>query len=87
MKQIENLKEKSLLVIRQMLIKEIEPTDENIITEWCTLFSVDKTLLNDTELFEWVRKYMVNMNVNGCNMKLEKLRRQGEKVLITKAKK
>ena len=86
MKQIENLKEKSLLVIRQMLVKGIEATDGNIVTEWCILFSEDKPLLNDTELFEWVRNYMVNMDVKGCNMKLEKLRRQGEKTLRTKAK-
>lgn len=86
MKQINNVKEKELLIARQLIVKQTEPTEENIISVWCDLFPTDRHRLNDTELFVWIRKYINNNGVESCDKKLEKIRRKGEKVLKEKGK-
>lgn len=87
MKQISNLKEKELLIIRQLIIKQIEPTDENIINAWCNPFSADDYKLNNSdnaELFEWMRKFIRSNNVKSCDKQLARLRRKGERNLKSK---
>lgn len=84
MKQIANLKEKELLIARQLLIKKTDPTDENIILAWCELFPADKLRLNDSELFEWMRKYVNSNGIKSCNEQLERVRRKGERCLKIK---
>lgn len=86
MKEIKNLKEKRLIIARHMIINQIEPTDENIISEWCNPFSADKLRLNDQELFEWMRKYVSSNNVKSCNEQLERIRRKCERNLKEKGK-
>lgn len=81
---IDNLKEKELLIARRLIIKNTDPTDENIISAWCELFPADKPKLNDTELFEWMRKYVNSNNTRSCNEQLERVRRKGEKCLKAK---
>lgn len=86
MKEIKNLKEKRLIIARQIIINQTEPTDENITAAWCSLFTADKLRLNDPELFEWIRKHVGSNNVKSCNEQLERIRRKGEKVLKAKGK-
>ena len=86
MANIKNLKEKRLLVVRQLIIKQMELTDENISSVWCDLFSGDKLKLNDTELFEWITKQVNSNGIATCNKQLEKIRRKGEKCLKEKCK-
>lgn len=81
---ITNIKEKELLIARQLLIKKTNPTDENIILAWCELFPADKPKLNDIELFEWMRKYVNSNGIKSCNEQLERVRRKGERCLKTK---
>lgn len=82
--QIENLKEKRLLVVRQLIIKKIEPTDENIISAWCDLFPADKPMLDDAELFEWIRKHVNSNGIKSCDKQLEQVRRKRERCLKVK---
>lgn len=84
MKEISNLKEKSILIARQLIIKQIEPTDENIILAWCGLFPDDKPKLNDVELFEWMRKFINSNGIKSCNEKLLRIRKNGERNLKNK---
>ncbi len=87
MKQIDNLKEKRLIIARHIMIDQIEPTDENIIKAWCDPFSADKHKLNnaeDTALFDWMRKFIRSNNVKSCNEQLARLRRKGERNLKSK---
>lgn len=86
MKNIANLKEKRLLVVRQLIIKKIELTDENIISAWCELFPADKLKLNDMELFEWIRKKVDSNGIESCDKQLEKIRQKGEKCLKVKGR-
>ena len=86
MVQIKNLKEKRLIIARQIILKQIEPTDENIISAWCDPFSADKLKLDDPELFDWMRKYVSNNNVKSCNEQLAHIRRKGERSLKAKGK-
>jgi len=83
-KQIDNLKEKELLITRQLIVKQIQPADENIISTWCDLFPADKQRLNVPEVFEWIRKYVNSNGIKSCDEQLERLRRKGEKTLKTK---
>lgn len=88
-KEIKNLQEKRLIVARHIILEEIDPTDENIINAWCNLFSADKYRLEnaeDTELFDWMRKFARSNNVKSCNEQLARLRRKGEKNLKVKGK-
>lgn len=39
MKEIKNLQEKRLIVARNIMLDQIEPTDDNIINAWCNTFS------------------------------------------------
>ncbi len=87
MKQIDNLKEKRLIIARHIMIDQIKPTDENIINAWCDPFSSDKHKLNnaeDTALFDWMRKFIRSNNVKSCNEQLARLRRKGERNLKSK---
>lgn len=87
MKEIKNLQEKRLIIARHIMLKQIEPTDENIISEWNDPFSADNYKLNNvdnTELFDWMRKFISNNNIESCNKQLAKLRRKGERNLKSK---
>lgn len=84
MKQIDNLKEKELLITRRLIVKQIEPTDENIISTWGDLFPTDKQRLNALEVFEWIRKYVNSNGIKSCDEQLERIRRKGEKILKAK---
>ena len=87
MKEIKNLQEKRLIVARHIILDQIEPTDENIINAWCNPFSADKYKFDhaeDTELFDWMRKFVRINNVKSCNEQLARLRRKGERNLKSK---
>ena len=79
-----NFKEKELLIMRQLIINNIEPTEENIIIEWCRLFKEDKNLLSGLETFQWMKKHINGWNVKICDQQLAKIRRKGEKILKDK---
>lgn len=87
MERIKNLQEKRLIIARHIMLDQIEPTDENIINVWCKTFSADKYKLEhieDTELFDWMRKFISNNNVKSCKEQLARLRRKGERNLKSK---
>lgn len=87
MKEIKNLQEKRLIIARHIMLDQIEPTDENIISVWCKTFSADKYKLEhteDIELFDWMRKFISNNNVKSCKEQLTRLRRKGERNLKSK---
>lgn len=87
MKEIKNLQEKRLIIARHIMLDQIEPTDENIINVWCKTFSADKYKLEhieDTELFDWMRKFISNNNVKSCKEQLARLRKKGERNLKSK---
>jgi ATP-dependent Lon protease len=86
MKQINNVKEKTMIIARQLIIKQTEPTDKNIVSVWCDLFPTDNHRLNDTELFVLIRKYVNHNGIKSCDKKLEKIRRKGERCLKEKGK-
>jgi len=86
-KQIDNLKEKRLIIARHIMIDQIEPTDGNIINVWCNPFSADKHKLNDSDnagLSDWMRQFIRSNNVKSCNGQLVRLRRKGERNLKSK---
>lgn len=90
MKDIKNLKEKRLIIARYIMLDQIEPTNENIINAWCNPFSADRCKLDnaeDTELFDWVRKFVRSNDVKSCNEQLALLRRKGQRILKAKGKK
>lgn len=87
MKEIKNLQEKRLIIARHIMLDQIEPTDENIIKAWCNPFIADKYKLDhveDTELFDWIRKFISSNNVKSCKEQLVRLRRKGERNLKLK---
>ncbi|MBD5535108.1 MAG: hypothetical protein HDQ99_05550 [Lachnospiraceae bacterium] len=87
MKEIKNLQEKRLIIARHIMLEQIEPTDENIINAWCNPFSADKYKLEhaeDTELFDWMRKFISSNDVKSCKEQLARLRRKGERNLKSK---
>lgn len=87
MKEIKNLQEKRLIIARHIMLDQIEPTDENIINAWCNPFSADKYKLEhteDTDLFNWMRKFISNNDVKSCKEQLARLRRKGERNLKSK---
>ena len=87
MKEIKNLQEKRLIIARHIILDQIEPTDENIIHAWCNPFSSDKYELDhaeNTELFDWMRKFVRSNNVKSCNEQLARLRRKSERNLRSK---
>lgn len=87
MKEIKNLREKRLIVAMHIMLEQIEPTDENIINAWCNPFSADKYKLEhaeDTELFDWMRKFISGNNVKSCKEQLARLRRKVERNLKSK---
>ena len=84
MKDIKNLQEKRLIIARHIMLDQIEPTDENIISMWCKTFSADRYKLEhteDTELFDWMRKFISNNNVKSCKEQLVRLRRIGKECI------
>lgn len=86
---LNNVKEKELIVTRQILIDKITPSDEVIISIWGKLFPDDKLKLlnqNNTELFEWIRRHVNSNGIKSCNEQLERIRRKGERNLKTKGK-
>ena len=88
-KEIKNLQEKRLIIARHIILEEIEPADENIINAWSSPFSADKHKLEhaeDTELFDWMRKFVRSNNVKSCNEQLARLRRKGQRNLKSKGK-
>lgn len=85
MKSIDNLKEKSLLIARLLIGKQLNPTDENIITIWCDIYPSDKLKL-DIELMEWIRKFVNSRSIIYCDKQLAKIRRNGERNLKEKGK-
>lgn len=87
MKQIKNLQEKRLIIARHIMLDQIESTDDNIISTWCKTFPADKYKLEhaeDTELFDWMRRYISSNNVKSCKEQLARLRRKGERNLKSK---
>ena len=87
MKEIKNLQEKRLIIARHIMLDQIEPTDENIINVWCKTFSADKYKLEhteDTELFDWMRRFISGNDVKSCKEELTRLRRKGERNLKSK---
>lgn len=89
MKEIKNLQEKRLIIVRHIMLDQIEPTDENIINVWCKTFSADKYKLEhaeDTKLFDWMRRLISSNNVKSCKEHLARLRRKGERNLKSKGK-
>lgn len=90
MKEIKNLQEKSLIIARHIMLDQIETTNENIINAWCDLFDADRCKLDnaeDTELFDWMRRFICGNNVKSCNEQLALLRRKGQRILKAKGKK
>ena len=83
-KTIFDFKEKELLVMRQLIINNIEPTEEDIINEWCKLFKEDENLLSGLETFEWIKNHINGWNVKVCDERLAEIRRKGEKILNDK---
>lgn len=89
MKKIKNLQEKRLIIARHIMLDQIEPTNENIIKAWCNPFIADKYKLEhaeDTELFDWMRRYISSNTVKSCKEQLARLRRKGERNLKSKGK-
>lgn len=89
MKEIKNLQEKRLIIARHIMLDQIEPTDENIISVWCKTFSADKYKLEhaeDIELFDWMRRFISSNSVKSCKENLARLRRKGERNLKSKGK-
>lgn len=87
MKELKNQQEKQLIIVRRIIADKIDPTDENIISTWCNLFPEDKYKLNDmedTELFDKIRKFIRGNNIKSCNVQLARLRRKGERNLKSK---
>lgn len=87
MKKIKNLQKKRLVIARHIMLKQIEPTDENIISVWCDLFPADSYKLNNSdnaEMFDWMHKFIRSNNVKSCNEQLARLRRKGERNLKAK---
>ena len=78
MKEIKNFKEKRLIIARRIIINQIELTDENIISEWCSLFPTDMSKLNDPDLFGWMRRYVSSNNAKSCKEQLARVRRKEE---------
>lgn len=84
MVQIDNLKEKRQLVIGQLLIKKIDSTDENITSVWGYLFPNDKLRLDETEVLEWIKKYVNKSDIKLCENRLAKVRQKCERSLRAK---
>lgn len=78
-----------MIIARHIMLEKIEPTDENIISAWCKTFSADKYKLEhteDTELFDWMRRFISSNSVKSCKEHLARLRRKGERNLKSKGK-
>lgn len=83
MKSIDNLKEKSLLIVRLLIGKQLNPTDKNINTVWCNIYPSDRPKL-DIELMEWIRKFVNSRSIMYYDKQLAKIRRNGERDLKEK---
>ena len=78
---INNFREKQLIVIRQMLKKGTEPTEQNIITQWKNSFDEDISELDDPEVFTWMKDKLGDWDLDTCDIQLDRLRRKGKKFL------
>lgn len=88
MKKINNFYEKRLIVAKKIIITQKNVTPEIIIAEWCSLFPMDKNkVTNDTNLFEWMTRFIHSNNLKSCNELIEKLRRKHAHILHSKCKK
>ena len=78
---INNFREKQLIVIRQMLKKGTEPTEQNIISLWKNSFDEDISELDDPEVFTWMKDKLGDWDLDTCDIQLDRLRRKGKKFL------
>lgn len=86
-KRIINYNEKKVIVARQVMILNLDSTPENVITEWEKMYPKDIDRVRDnTELFDWMAKFIRNNNVKFCNALLARVRNKQEKILRTKCK-
>lgn len=85
--RIINYNEKKVIVARQVMILNLDSTPENVITEWEKMYPKDIDRVRDnTELFDWMAKFIHSNNVKSCNAVLARVRSKQEKVLRTKCK-
>lgn len=85
--RIINYNEKKVIVARQVMILNLDSTPENVITEWEKMYPKDIDRVRDnTELFDWMAKFIRNNNVKSCNALLARVRNKREKILRTKCK-
>lgn len=85
--RIINYNEKKVIVARQVMILNLDSTPENVITEWEKMYPKDIDRVRDnTELFDWMAKFIRNNNVKSCNALLARVRNKQEKILRTKCK-
>ena len=85
--RIINYNEKNVIVARQVMILNLDSTPENVITEWEKMYPKDIDRVRDnTELFDWMAKFIRNNNVKSCNALLARVRNKQEKILRTKCK-
>lgn len=86
-KRIINYNEKKVIVARQIMILNLDLTPENVITEWEEMYPKDIDRVRDnTELFDWMAKFIHSNNVKSCNAVLARVRNKQEKVLRAKCK-
>lgn len=83
---INNFREKQLIVIRQMLKKGTESTEQNIITQWKNSFDEDISELDDPEVFTWMKDKLGDWDLDTCDIQLDRLRRKGKKFLSANGK-
>lgn len=85
--RIINYNEKKVIVARQVMILNLDSTPEKVITEWEKMYPKDIDRVRDnTELFDWMAKFIRNNNVKSCNALLARVRNKQEKILRTKCK-
>ena len=85
--KIINYNEKKVIVARRIMILELDSTPENVITEWEKMYPKDIDKVRDnTELFDWMAKFIHSNNVKSCNAVLARVRNKQEKILRTKCK-
>lgn len=85
--KIINYNEKKVIVARQVMILGMDSTPENVIAEWEKMYPKDIYKVRDnTELFDWMTKFIHSNNVKSCNAVLARVCSKQEKVLRTKCK-
>ena len=85
--KIINYNEKKVIVARQIVILHLDSTPENVIAEWEKMYPKDIDKVRDnTELFDWMTKFIHSNNVKSCNAVLARVHSKQEKVLRAKCK-